>query len=307
MQKRVAVLMGGFSAEREISLLSGEACAKALATEGLDVTRVDVDRNVADVLAQMRPDVAFNALHGPYGEDGIIQGVLEMLQIPYTHSGVLASALAMRKDLARHVLKAAGVPVAAGVTVDRLTASRAHVLPPPYVVKPLAEGSSFGVLIVKEGQSHPPQELTRGDWSYGEEVLVEGYVDGRELTCAVVGEKAYDVIEIKAADGGWYDYHAKYAKGGSIHVLPANLKENIYHFVQELTLRAHKALGCRGVSRADFRYDDGPGGTGQLVILEVNTQPGMTETSLVPEIAAHAGLSFGELVKWMVEDASCDR
>ncbi|MFZ0728553.1 MAG: D-alanine--D-alanine ligase, partial [Methylovirgula sp.] len=150
-------------------------------------------------------------------------------------------------------------------------------------------------------------ELTRGDWSYGEEVLVEGYVDGRELTCAVVGEKAYDVIEIKAADGGWYDYHAKYAKGGSIHVLPANLKENIYHFVQELTLRAHKALGCRGVSRADFRYDDGPGGTGQLVILEVNTQPGMTETSLVPEIAAHAGLSFGELVKWMVEDASCDR
>ncbi len=307
MRKRVGVLMGGFSAEREVSLCSGKACADALAAEGFDVARIDVDRNIADFLARMRPDVAFNALHGPYGEDGIIQGVLEMLRIPYTHSGVLASALAMRKDRAKDVLKAADIPVAAGVTVDRFTASRAHVMPPPYVVKPLAEGSSFGILIVKEDQSHPPQELTRDDWPHGNEVLIERYVGGRELTCAVIGEKAYDVIEIKAADGGWYDYNAKYAKGGSIHVLPANLKENIYHFVQELTLRAHKALGCRGVSRADFRYDDHPGGGGELVILEVNTQPGMTETSLVPEIAAHAGLSFGELVKWMVEDASCDR
>ncbi len=307
MRKHVAVLMGGFSAEREVSLRSGEACAKALAAQDFEVTRVDVDRNVAAALAKLRPDVAFNALHGPYGEDGIIQGVLEMLQIPYTHSGVLASALAMRKDLAKDVLKAAEVPVAAGVTVDRFTAAKAHVLPPPYVVKPLAEGSSFGVFIVKKDQRHPPQELTRGGWVYGDEVLVEHYVGGRELTCAVIGDRAYDVIEIKASDGGWYDYNAKYAKGGSIHVLPANLKENIYHFVQELTLKAHKALGCRGVSRADFRYDDRPGGTGELVILEVNTQPGMTETSLVPEIAAHAGLSFGELVKWMVEDASCDR
>jgi D-alanine-D-alanine ligase len=307
MRKRVAVLMGGFSAERQVSLNSGEACATALAAEGFDVTRVDVDRNVADVLARLRPDVAFNALHGPYGEDGIIQGVLEILQIPYTHSGVLASALAMRKDRAKDVLKAADIPVPEGVTIDRFVASRTHVLPPPYVVKPVAEGSSFGILIVKEDQAHPPQELTRKDWRYGDEVLVEHYVGGRELTCAVIGEKAYDVIEIKAADGGWYDYNAKYAKGGSIHVLPANLKENIYHFVQELTLRAHKALGCRGVSRADFRYDDRPGRVGELAILEVNTQPGMTETSLVPEIAAHAGLSFGELVKWMVEDASCDR
>jgi D-alanine-D-alanine ligase len=307
MGRHVAVLMGGFSAEREVSLASGRACATALAAEGFKVTQVDVDRNVADVLAELRPDVAFNALHGPYGEDGIIQGVLEMLQIPYTHSGVLASALAMRKDLAKHILRAAGIPVAAGATVDRFTASRAHVLQPPYVVKPLAEGSSYGVLIVDKDQAHPPQELTRDDWAYGDEVLVEAYVGGRELTCAIIGEKAYDVIEIKAADGGWYDYRAKYAKGGSIHVLPANLKENIYQFVQELTLRAHKALGCRGVSRADFRFDDGLGGTGELVILEVNTQPGMTETSLVPEIAAYAGLSFGELVKWMVEDASCDR
>ena len=307
MKKHVAVLMGGFSAEREVSLCSGEACAKALASEGFQVTRVDVDRGIADVLAKLRPDVAFNALHGRFGEDGIIQGILEMLQIPYTHSGVLASALAMRKDRARDVMRAAGIPVAAAVTVERLTAAQAHVLPPPYVVKPLGEGSSFGVLIVREDQSHPPQELTREDWPYGEEVLVERYIAGRELTCAVIGDRAYDVIDIKAADGGWYDYHAKYAGGGSIHVLPANLKENIYQIVQEWALGAHNALGCRGVSRTDFRYDDRPEGTGELVVLEVNTQPGMTETSLVPEIAAYAGLSFGELVKWMVEDASCDR
>ncbi len=307
MKRHVAVLMGGLSAEREVSLCSGEACAKALEGEGFQVTRVDVDRTIADVLARLRPDVAFNALHGRFGEDGIIQGVLEMLQIPYTHSGVLASALAMRKDRAKDVLRAAGIPVAESVTVDRLAAAKAHVLPPPYVVKPLGEGSSFGVLIVRGDQSFPPQELMREDWPYGEEVLVEHYVAGRELTCAVIGDKAYDIIDIKAADGGWYDYHAKYAKGGSIHVLPANLKENIYQIVQEWALGAHKALGCRGVSRTDFRYDDRPDGTGELVVLEVNTQPGMTETSLVPEIAAHAGLSFGELVKWMVEDASCDR
>jgi len=307
MKKHVAVLLGGFSAERDVSLRSGAACVKALTEQGFRVTPVDVDRNVGQVLAELKPDVAFNALHGPYGEDGIIQGVLEMLRIPYTHSGVLASALAMRKDRAKDVLKAAGVPVAEGVTVDRITAAKAHVLPPPYVVKPLAEGSSFGVLIVNEDHVHPPQELTREDWAYGDQLLIERYVAGRELTCAVIGDKAYDVIEIKAADGGWYDYNAKYAAGGSVHELPANLKENIYHFIQELTLKAHKALGCRGVSRADFRYDDRPGGTGDLVILEVNTQPGMTATSLVPEIAAHAGLTFGELVKWMVEDASCDR
>jgi D-alanine-D-alanine ligase len=246
-------------------------------------------------------------LHGRYGEDGIIQGVLEMLRIPYTHSGVLASALAMQKDRAKDVLKAAGIPIPESVTVDRFTASKRHALAPPYVVKPPAEGSSFGVLIVKEDALYPPQELTRDDWPYGDQVLVERYIGGRELTCAVIGDRAYDVIEIKAADGGWYDFNAKYAKGGSIHVLPANLKENIYHFIQELTLKAHKALGCRGVSRADFRYDDRPGGTEELVVLEVNTQPGMTETSLVPEIAAYAGISFGELVKWMVEEASCDR
>jgi D-alanine-D-alanine ligase len=307
MTKHVAVLMGGLSAEREVSLRSGEACAAALEAEGFKVTRLDVDRKVSETLTRLRPDVAFNALHGRFGEDGIMQGILEMLQIPYTHSGVLASALAMQKDRAKDVLCAAGVPVAKGVTVDRLQAAKQHALPPPYVVKPLNEGSSVGVLIVRADQTHPPQQLTSSEWCFGEKVLIESFIAGRELTCAVIGDKAYDVIEIRAADGGWYDYDAKYAKGGSIHILPANLKGFVYQNVQELALVAHRALGCRGVSRTDFRFDDSPGGTGELVVLEVNSQPGMTETSLVPEIAAFAGLSFGELVRWMVEDASCDR
>jgi D-alanine-D-alanine ligase len=307
MTKHVAVLMGGLSAERDVSLASGKACAAALEAEGFRVTRVDVDRNVAEILASLNPDVAFNALHGRFGEDGIMQGILEMLRIPYTHSGVLASALAMRKDRARDFFRTAGIPVAEGITTDRLTAAKSHMLPPPYVIKPLAEGSSVGVLIVREGANHPPQELTKNDWIHGDEVLIERYVGGRELTCAVIGGKASEVIEIRAADGGWYDYQAKYAKGGSIHVLPAKLKGNIYQTVQELTLKAHRTLGCRGATRTDFRYDDAPGGTGELVVLEVNTQPGMTETSLVPELAGYAGITFGELVRWMVEDASCDR
>jgi D-alanine-D-alanine ligase len=307
MPEHVAVLMGGLSAEREVSLRSGEACAKALESEGFRVSRIDVDRSVAEVLARLCPDVAFNALHGRFGEDGIMQGILEMLRIPYTHSGVLASALAMNKARARTIFQAAGLPVAKGLTVDRLTAAKEHVLPPPYVIKPLQEGSSFGVLIVRADQAHPPQELSRDDWAFGDELLVEKYVPGRELTCAVIGGEAYDIVEIRAADGGWYDFEAKYAPGGSTHLLPANLKEKIYQSIREFTVVAHRALGCRGVSRADFRFDDTPGGTGELVILEVNTQPGMTETSLVPEIAAYAGMKFGELVRWMVEDASCDR
>ena len=307
MPLHIAVLLGGLSAEREVSLRSGAACAAALESMGYRVTRVDVGRDIAAVLDGLRPDVAFNALHGRFGEDGIVQGILEMLRIPYTHSGVLASSLAMQKDSAKVVMKAAGVPVAAGITISRREAAKTHVMAPPYVIKPVAEGSSVGVYIVKEDQAHPPQELTRPDWPYAETVLVEKFIAGRELTCAVMGERALDVIDIRAANGGWYDYEAKYAKGGSIHVLPADIKPNIYQQVQRLALMAHKALGCRGVSRADFRYDDRPGGSGELVILEVNTQPGMTETSLVPELAAHAGLNFGELVKWMVEDASCDR
>jgi len=305
--RHVAVLMGGWSAEREISLRSGAGCAAALEKAGYRVTRVDVRRDVAEVLAKLRPDVAFNALHGRFGEDGTIQGVLEILGIPYTHSGVLASALALQKDLAKTVMAAAGIPVAHGRVVNRHEAAKRHVLEPPYVLKPLYEGSSLGVVIVKEGRSHPPQEVGRDDWPYGDALLAERYVAGLELTCAVMGDRALGVIEVRPVSEAFYGYDAKYAKGGSIHVLPAEIKPNIYHEVQQLSLRAHRALGCRGVSRADFRYDETKGENGELVCLEVNTQPGMTETSLAPEMAAHAGISFAELVSWMVEDASCDR
>jgi D-alanine-D-alanine ligase len=305
--KHVAVLMGGWSAERPVSLNSGRGCADALEGRGYRVSRVDVGRDIAEVLAKLRPDVAFNALHGRVGEDGTLQGLLEILRIPYTHSGVLASALAMQKDLAKVVLQAAGVPVAHGVTVDRHDAAKRHVLEPPYVLKPVSEGSSFGVVIVKKDRAHPPQEVGREDWPYGDRLLAERFVDGKELTCAVIGDRALDIIEIQPVSEAFYGYDAKYAKGGSVHVLPAKIKPKIYHEVQDLALRAHRALGCRGVSRADFRWDETKGDSGELVCLEVNTQPGMTETSLVPEMAAYAGLSFGELVEWMVEDATCDR
>jgi D-alanine-D-alanine ligase len=306
MTRHVAVLMGGSSSEREVSLNSGKACADALEGEGYKVTRIDVGPDVATVLAGLRPDVAFNALHGPDGEDGTIQGLLEILKIPYSHSGVLASALAMDKERAKVVMRAAGVDVPGGRVVNRMEAAREHVLPPPYVIKPVSEGSSMGVIIVRDGRSHPPQILASDEWRFGDQVLAEPYIAGRELTCGVMGDKPLGVIEVKAATE-WYDYDAKYAPGGSIHVLPAELKPNVYQRVQELALTAHQALGCRGVSRADLRYDDTPGGTGALVVLEVNTQPGMTQTSLVPDMAAHAGLSFGELVRWMVEDASLNR
>ena len=305
--KHVAVLMGGWSAERPVSLNSGRQCADALEASGYRVTRVDVDRAIAGTLATLKPDVAFNALHGLGGEDGTIQGVLEILRIPYTHSGVLSSALAMQKDLAKTVLAAAGVPVAPGLVIDRREAALRHAMAPPYVLKPICEGSSFGVVIVKEARADPPQEVGRDDWPYGDLLLAERFVAGQELTCAVMGDRVFDIIEIEALSEAFYGFDAKYAKGGSRHILPANLKPNIYHKVQELTLRAHRALGCRGVSRADFRFDESKGDEGELVCLEVNTQPGMTETSLVPDMAAHAGMPFAELVAWMVEDASCDR
>jgi D-alanine-D-alanine ligase len=303
----IAVLMGGWSSERDVSLRSGEACASALEGAGYRVTRIDVNRDIAARLADLKPDACFNALHGKWGEDGCIQGVLETLEIPYTHSGVLASALAMDKARAKVAFRAAGVPVADSVVASAAEAARAHLMPPPYVVKPVCEGSSVGVFIVREDHEHPPQELTRPDWTYGD-VLVERYIGGRELTCAVMGDRALDIIEIKPAEGlSFYDYEAKYARGGSFHILPAQLSPDIYKFIQKSALDAHHALGCRGVSRADFRFDDRPSGTGELVCLEVNTQPGMTATSLVPELAAHAGLTFGELVRWIVEDASCNR
>lgn len=304
MTKHVAVLMGGWSVEREVSLNSGAACARALEAEGYRVTRIDVQRDIAEVLAKLQPDAAFNALHGRFGEDGTIQGVLEILRIPYTHSGVLASALSIRKDRAKIVAAAAGVRVAPGVTVSRFEAAKAHVLPAPYVLKPVDEGSSVGVVIVKEGREHPPQEIAREDWPCGDMLLAESFVKGRELTCAIMDGRSLGVTEIRAATGEFYDYDAKYAKGGSIHICPAQILPKIYQQIEERSLTAHQAIGCRGVSRSDFRYDDE---TDTLVWLEVNTQPGMTETSLVPELAAHAGLNFGELVKWMVADASLDR
>jgi D-alanine-D-alanine ligase len=306
MGKHVAVLMGGWSAEREVSLRSGKACADALERQGYRVSRIDVGRDIATVLQSLKPDAAFNVLHGRPGEDGTLQGILEIAGIPYTHSGVLASALAMQKDLAKVVMQAAGVPVPEGRVVSRAEAARAHALPQPYVIKPISEGSSVGVFIVTEQHAHPPQELTRPDWSFGEQVLVERYIPGKELTCAVMGDRSLDVIEIVASTR-FYDYEAKYAPGGSRHLLPAPISPFVYQEVRRLALKAHCALGCRGVTRADFRYDDRSAGTEGLNCLEVNTQPGMTETSLVPELAVHAGMTFDELVRWMVEDASLNR
>jgi D-alanine-D-alanine ligase len=305
--EHVAVLLGGLSAEREVSLNSGKACADALEAEGYRVTRLDVGKDLAKRLREINPDVCFNALHGRWGEDGCVQGLLEVLQIPYTHSGVLASALAMDKAQAKLALADAGVPVAEHKVVSRMEAARAHVMDPPYVIKPVAEGSSVGIFIVREDQRHPPQGLTASDWALGEEVMVERFIPGKELTCAVIAEQPTGVIDILPAEGlAFYDYEAKYAPGGSKHVLPAEISSNVYQFIQKLALKAHKALGCRGVTRTDFRFDAESGGD-VLVCLEVNTQPGMTGTSLVPELAAHAGWSFGELVRWMVEDASCNR
>ena len=304
--KHVAVLMGGWSAEREISLRSGKACADAAEKSGYRVSRLDVDRDVAAKLRALKPDFALNVLHGRPGEDGTLQGMVEILGIPYTHSGVLASSLAMQKDIAKTVLKAAGVPMPGGVVALRAEAASRHLLPAPYVIKPVAEGSSVGVFIVREDHKYPPQELTRPDWTFGDRVLVEPYIPGKELTCAVMGDKALGVIEIVPAVK-FYDYEAKYAPGGSKHLLPAPVSAETYEECRRLSLAAHRALGCRGVTRSDFRFDDSLAGTKGLVCLEVNTQPGMTETSLVPELAQHAGISFDELVRWMIEDASLDR
>ncbi len=306
MSKHVAVLMGGWSAEREVSLRSGKYCAEAVERLGHRVTQIDVGRDIATVLASLKPDVALNALHGRPGEDGTLQGILEVLAIPYTHSGVMASAVAMQKDVAKILFRAASVPVPEGIIASRFIAAKSHLLPPPYVIKPVAEGSSVGVFIVTPEHTHPPQELTRHDWEYGEQVMVETYIAGKELTCAVMGNEALGVIEILSATR-FYDYEAKYAPGGSKHVLPAEVSSFVYQEVRRLALAAHGALGCRGVSRADFRYDDRVEGVGGLFCLEVNTQPGMTETSLVPELAAHAGITFDELVRWMIEDASLNR
>jgi D-alanine-D-alanine ligase len=305
MAKHVAVLMGGWSAEREVSLNSGKPCAAALESKGYRVTKIDVGRDIATVLQTLKPDVALNVLHGRPGEDGTLQGILEIVGVPYSHSGVLASALAMQKDLAKVVMRAAGIPVPGGMIVSRHAAAKEHVLERPYVLKPVSEGSSVGVFIVTKAHEYPPQELTRDDWEFGDALMAEPFIAGKELTCAVMGDKVLGVIEV-VPTARFYDYEAKYAPGGSKHLLPAPIPPDIYAETQRLTLAAHDALRCRGVSRADFRWDDSQGIAG-LACLEVNTQPGMTPTSLVPEMAAHAGISFPDLVAWMVEDASLGR
>lgn len=303
--KRVAVLSGGPSSEREVSLVSGQACARALAEMGLDVVTVDVGRDLSAVLAAMtpRPDCVFNALHGRYGEDGCIQGVLEFLGIPYTHSGVLASALAMDKPAARRLFADAGLRCAEGGVARREDVLAGRVMTPPYVVKPLNEGSSVGVHVVLDDDSVAP---LGEDWPYGETVLVERYIPGREIQVAVMGDRALGAIEIKP-QGRFYDYEAKYTEGRAEHIMPAPLSADATEAALDIARRAHAALGCRGVSRADLRLDERPGPDGGFYLLEINTQPGMTPLSLVPEIAAHAGIDFKSLITWMIEDASCPR
>jgi D-alanine-D-alanine ligase len=306
MTKRVAVLLGGWSAERDVSLVSGRECANALQALGYDVRAIDVTRDLGALLAALtpKPDAVFNALHGRGGEDGTIQSVLDMMRIPYTHSGALASAVAMDKPTAKLVFAAAGLPLAESVVIGRAEIARGEPMKRPFVVKPINEGSSVGVRIVRCGDAAWAGEVK--DWPYGERVMIERYVPGREITVAVMGDRALGALEIKPVQGTLYDYAAKYAPGGSVHLMPAPIHADAYRAALDISLRAHRALGCRGVSRADLRYDDTAGEPGQMVLLEVNTQPGMTPTSLVPEIAAHAGLSFAELVRWMVENASCD-
>ncbi len=295
---KVAVLKGGLSAEREVSLSSGRECANALRQAGYEVVEIDAGRDLPARLAELRPDICFNALHGRLGEDGRVQGLLEWMGIPYTHSGVLASAMAMDKTRSKQIFRDAGLPVVESLIVSREEARSRHPLTPPYVVKPNDEGSSVGVYIVQDGANGPAQLSD----DMPAEVMVETYIPGRELTVAVMGERALGVTEIVAE--GWYDYHAKYSVGGSRHVLPAELPTEITAACLDYAARAHRALGCKGMSRTDFRWDEARGLAG-LFLLETNTQPGMTPTSLAPEQAAHAGITFPELCRWIVEDALC--
>ncbi|MCX7381342.1 MAG: D-alanine--D-alanine ligase [Alphaproteobacteria bacterium] len=302
--RRVAVLYGGMSAEREVSLSSGRQVIVALRAAGYDVVPVEVKDDLRAVIAALdpRPDVVFNALHGRFGEDGAIQGVLDWLGIPYTHSGVRASALAMDKAAAKAVFAANGLPVARGAMVDIAALEHADPMPLPYVVKPVNEGSSVGVEIMREGGNR--RASVAAAWSFGPAAMVEEYIPGRELTVAVMGDRALAVTEI-ASENAFYDYEAKYADGGSRHIIPAPVHPVAYAQALDVALAAHKALGCRGATRSDFRYDDTAGEPGRLVLLEVNTQPGLTPTSLLPEQAAHVGYSFPQLCAWMVENASC--
>src|SRR5215813_4754088 len=305
---RVAVLLGGLSPERPVSLSSGRGVAAALTRLGHDVIEIDPQNPgwIAE-LQDVKPDAAFNALHGEWGEDGRTQGVLDYLKLPYTHSGMLASAIAMDKDKSKAIFAQAGLPLANGKLMHRLAAAQAHPMPAPYVVKPNAQGSSVGVFIVREGANRPPEQLLDPDWTYGEDVLVEEFVTGKELTVAVLGEKtgsrALAVTEI-IPSGEWYDYNAKYAEGGSRHELPAKIPADVTKKLLRAAEDAHDALGCRGLTRSDFMYDPA---RNKIALLEINTQPGMTPTSLAPEQAAFLGMSYDQLVAWMLEDASCQR
>ncbi len=303
--KRVAVLYGGMSAEREVSLASGAQVIEGLREAGFEVTPIDVTEDLGAVLKALtpRPDAVFNALHGRFGEDGSIQGVLDWLNIPYTHSGVRASSMAMDKVAAKAMFAAAGLPVALGrlVGVDELAA--ADPMPLPYVVKPVCEGSSVGVEIIRAGDNR--RAAVARAWHFGGDPLVEEFIPGRELTVGVMGERALAVTEILADAGTFYDYESKYAAGGSRHIIPAEVHPDVYARALEIALAAHRALGCRGASRCDFRYDDTAGEPGRLVLLEINTQPGLTPTSLLPEQAAHLGIDFPRLCAWMVENAAC--
>jgi D-alanine-D-alanine ligase len=303
--KRIAVLTGGRSAEREVSLSSGRGVVKALRDEGFDAFPLDPGDNPGQQLFEAGPDAAFNALHGRFGEDGTVQGLLELMRIPYTHSGVLASALAMHKERTKDVYRAAGLPVVKSIVVDRHKAANAHLMEPPYVIKPVNEGSSVGIYIIRKGDNRPPAELGSEKWNLSNEMMVEEFVPGRELTVSVMGDRALGVTEITTSFE-FYDYEAKYAPGGSRHILPAQIPQKAADEAMELAVAAHKALGCRGVTRTDFRYDD-TGPKHRMILLETNTQPGMTPTSLVPEQAALTGMSYAKLCRWIVEDASCDR
>lgn len=300
----VVVLKGGISPERPVSLVSGAACAAAARRLGHEVIEIDPqDGDWIARLAGLKPDKVLNALHGVWGEDGRVQGVLDWLGLPYTHSGLAASALAMDKAKAKAVMAGLGVPLANGLLLSRFEAAKDHPMALPYVVKPNAQGSSVGVFIVREGANRPPQQLLEADWAFGDEVLIEEFIAGKELTVAVLGDAALCVTEILPSVD-FYDFEAKYAEGGSRHQIPADLPESVSRAACEAALLAHRGLGCRGVTRSDFRYDPE---RGRLVLLEVNTQPGMTPTSLVPEQAAHCGMGFDQLVHWMLEDASWPR
>ena len=304
MTKTIAVLAGGLSAERDVSTVSGAKVAEALKRRGHAVIMIDpAEPFWPEAIKAAEPDLAFNCLHGEWGEDGLIQGVLEYMRLPYTHSGVLASALAMDKQRAKAVLRAAGIACPDGVIANRFEAAKTHLMAPPYVAKPNAQGSSVGVLIVREGANLPPAQLASEDWPYGDEVLIERFIPGRELTTAVLGDRALAVTEITPKTA-FYDYEAKYADGGSAHKIPADIPRAVERYCLDAALKAHQAIGCRGLTRSDFRYDPE---TGRVWLLEINTQPGMTPTSLAPEQAAHCGIAFEDLVDWMAEDASCRR